>query len=101
MTLSPSNLISSTYNATTDTTGCPEGFVGKFSFDARLENSSSDTLSNLMCECTTLTNGNLFNADGGPGGEGASLTIPMTGGYSDGELSPGEYVDVHFEICLT
>ncbi len=30
-----------------------------------------------------------------------TLTIPTTGVYSDGELSPGEYVDVHFEICLT
>ncbi len=90
-----------TYSTTSDTSGCPDGFVGKFSFDARLTNTSSDTLSILMCKCTTLTNGNLMhNADCGPDGEGGTLTIPMTGGYSDGELSPGESVGVHFEICL-
>ncbi|MCP3999888.1 MAG: hypothetical protein GY727_03160, partial [Gammaproteobacteria bacterium] len=91
----------STYSTTSDTTGCPDGFVGNFSFDARLTNTSSDTLTNLMCQCTTLTNGNLMhNADGGPDGEGGILTIPKTGDYSDGELNPGESVDVHFEICL-
>ncbi len=83
--------------------GCPDGFVGNFSFDARLTNTSAETLTQLMCECTTLTRGNLFNADGGPDGVGGTLTIPIPAAsdYSDGELGPGEYVDVHFEICLT
>ncbi len=91
-----------TYSTTTDTTGCPDGYVGNFSFDARLTNTSSSPLSHLMCECTTLTNGNLFNADGGPGGVGARMTIPIPAAsdYSNWELGPGEYVDVHFEICL-
>ncbi len=91
----------STYSFSRDTTGCLAGFVGKFSFYARLTNTSSSPLYNLMCECTTLTHGNLMhNADGGPAGVGARMTIPKTDNYSDGKLSPGESVDVRFEICL-
>ncbi len=48
-----------------------------------------------------LTNGNLLqNADGGPAGEGGWLTVQETGDFSNGILSPGESVDVHFIICL-
>ncbi len=83
----------STYDTTTNTTGCPDGYVGKFSFYAKLENTSSSTLSNLAVKVAELTGGNLLrNADGGSGEENSMLTI--------GELSPGESVDVYFEICL-
>lgn len=94
--------IRSTYQTTSDTTGCPPGFVGKFSFDARLTNkNSSPPLSGLVVQVKTLTNGNLLhNADGGNGGAGSTLTVVKKDGYSDGILSPGESVDVHFIICL-
>lgn len=94
----------STYVITTDTTDCPPGFVGKFSFGAKLTNkSSSPPLTGLVVLVKTLTNGNLLhNADGGDGGEGATMTIPLTAdAYADGVLSPGESVDVTFIICLT
>lgn len=104
-TLITFDAIKTSYKTLSDTTGCPSGFVGKFSFDARLTNKSDNpshpSLSDLIVEVKTLTNGNLLqNADGGPGGVGATLTVPKVGAYSDGELSSGEFVDVPFVICL-
>jgi hypothetical protein len=90
------------FRFTPDPTGCPAGFVGKFSFAARLTNSSERSLSDLVVIVTTLTNGNLLqNADGGPGGVGARLTVPQEDDLTDGVLSPDEFVDVPFIICLT
>ncbi len=89
---------------TSDTTGCGDGFLGQFIFDARLRNKSNSAflLSDLVVKVRELTNGNLLeNADGGAGGVGANLTVPEEGDYADGVLSPGESVDVHFFICLT
>jgi hypothetical protein len=55
----------------------------------------------MLAKVTTLTNGNLLqNADNGPGGVGATLTITRTGDFSDAQLSPGQFVDVPFIICL-
>jgi hypothetical protein len=91
----------STYKTTAVTTGCPSGFVRKFGFDATLRNISDKPLSKLMTEVKTLTNGNLLqNADGGPGGVGAIVTLQETGEFSDGALAPGEFVDVPFTLCL-
>jgi hypothetical protein len=94
--------LSSTFNTTSNISGCPTGFVGKFSFDAKLtDKTTSPALRDLVAKVTTLTNGNLLqNADGAPGGVGATLTIARMGDYSDGLLSPGEFVDVPFTICL-
>lgn len=94
--------ITSTYTTTSDTTGCPPEFIGKFSFDAKLTNrGSSPPLSNLVAQVKKLTKGNLLhNADGGHGGEGSIMTIPLMDAYADGVLSPGEFVTVHFIICL-
>jgi hypothetical protein len=90
------NPIKSTFKTTSDTSSCPSGFVGKFSFEARLTNTSTNSLSALVVEVEVLTNGNLLqNADGGPGGVGARLTIPELT-----RLSPGGAHDVHFDICL-
>jgi hypothetical protein len=62
---------------------------------------TSPPVYDLMAQVTTLTNENLLqNADGGPGGVGAFLTIPQLEQYSDGVLGPGEFVDVPFVICL-
>ena len=84
------------------TSSCPAGFVGTFSFSARLSNKSgSPPLSDLISKVMNLSNGNLVqNADGGPGGVGATLTVAKTGNFADGILSPGEFVDVPFNICL-
>jgi hypothetical protein len=94
--------LSSTFITTSNTTGCPPGFLGKFSFRARLrDKTTSPGLYDLLAKVTTLTNGNLLqNADGGPGGLGAMLTVPRIGNFSDGLLSPGEFVDVPLSICL-
>lgn len=94
--------IKSTYNTTSDTTGCPPGFGGKFSFYAKLTNKgNSPSVTNLVVQVKKLTNHNLLhNADGGHGGEGSIMTIPLTEAYADGILSHGEFVNVHFIICL-
>jgi cysteine-rich repeat protein len=91
--------------STPDTTGCPPGGAGRFGFDARLTNTSFTytMFSELFVEVNTLTNGNLLgNADGGPGGVGSILTVPVPpiNDYSDGLLSMGEFTDVPFDICL-
>jgi hypothetical protein len=91
-----------TYKTTSNTSGCPAGCVGKFSFTARLtDKSNSPELTQLVVKVMTLTAGNyLQNADGGPARMGAILTVPQTGDYADGVLSPRQYVDVPFVICL-
>ncbi len=92
----------STFTFTPNPTGCPKGFVGTFSFEARLINTSDSSLTGLVVVVTTLTNGNLLqNADGGLGGIGAGLTVPRQDDFTDGVLSPEELVDVFFRICLT
>ena len=78
--------------------------MSAFQFEARLTNSSEHFLSDLSRGpwITRLTNGNLLqNADGGPGGVGAQLTVPQQDGFTDGVLSPEEFVEVPFVICLT
>jgi hypothetical protein len=94
--------IPSTFQFTPDPAGCPVVFVGTFSFEARLSNTSENSLTALVVVVTTLTNGNLLqNADGGPGGVGAQLTVPQQDGFADGVLNAEEFVDVPFVICLT
>jgi hypothetical protein len=94
--------IPSTFTFTPDPTGCPEGFVGTFHFEARLTNSRARSLLTLVVQVITLTQGNLLqNADGGPGGVSTGLTVPQQDGFTDGVLSPDESVDVPFIICLT
>ena len=93
--------IGSSYWSTYDTTGCTEGFVGKFSFDARLTNTSNSSLTDLVVEVAELTNDNLLqNADGVPGGVGSQLTVSMEDDYSGGTLGLGESIIVPFTICL-
>jgi hypothetical protein len=99
--------LTATFKTTSNTVDCP-GFVGKFSFDARLTNTTKGvTLSNLILAVTTLTNHNaLKRADGvllfEPFSPGFGLTskIVKADHFSDGLLSPGEFVDQPFTICL-
>jgi hypothetical protein len=93
--------LASTFAFKPQPAGCPRGFAGIFSFQATLSNISEHSLSDLVVEVTTITDGNLLqNADGGPVGTGALLTVPHKGGLSDGALSPEEFVDVPFQICV-
>jgi hypothetical protein len=92
------NPVPSTFHTSPATTDCG---AGTFSFKARLTNTGSHSFSHLAVKVTALTNGDLLqNADGGPGGVGALLTVPATGAYADGVMAPGESVDVSFVICL-
>jgi hypothetical protein len=92
----------STFSFTPTPKGCPAGFVGTFSFEARLRNRSVRPLTNLFVQVSTLTNGTLLqNVDGGPGGIVARLTAPQEDGFGDGVLGPRELVDVLFVLCLT
>ena len=88
-----------TYKTTSDTSGCPAGYNSKFSFDARIR--SGKDISDITVEVRTLTKPNvLLNADFGPAGDGARVTVPLKDDYSDGLLTtPYEYVDVPFAIC--
>jgi hypothetical protein len=90
-----------TFSFTADPAGCPDGFVGKFSFAARLTNHQEQPLTDLFVSVTTLTHNNLLlNAEGPPFGVGARLTVPTGDDFSDGVLSHEEAVDVPFVICL-
>ncbi len=91
-----------TYRTSRDTTGCPAGYVGKFHFTADLANKpGSPPVKHLVTEVTTLTRGNLvLNADGGLGGDGATVTFGPNGQYTDGVLSAKEHVALPVTLCL-
>jgi len=96
----------STFQTSSDNSGCPPvgsgGVTGTFRFSGTLTNTSGITpLRGLYAQVKTLTNGNVLrNADGGPFGATAVLTVPRTGGFADGLLNSGESVDVPFDVCF-
>ncbi len=94
--------LQSTFRTSPDTTGCPAGVTGTFTFTANLTAlPDSPRLASLRLQVRRLTNDNLLqNADFGPARIAATLTLPMTSGYTDGVLDPGEGVDVPFVIRL-
>ena len=82
-------------------TPCNSTPAGTFTITGTFRNNSADDLFDLVFEVKSLTGGNvLCNADGGPGGVGSTLTVPLVGGFNDGKLVPGESVDVVFQIGL-
>jgi hypothetical protein len=82
-------------------TPCGGASAGTFTIRATFENISSDDLLELFFNPSTLTNGNvLCNADGGSGGVGSRLSVPLAGDFNDGKLAPGESFDVVFQIGL-
>jgi hypothetical protein len=98
------------YPTSSDKTGCvPEtSFVGRLGFDALLT-SKSGTLpfSGLMIEISELANAGtgkqenkLIAPDGRMAGVGDRFAVPQIGNYSDGILSPGESLGLHFDVCL-
>ena len=82
-------------------TPCGGASAGTFTITASFTNTSANTLSNLLISVKTLTGGNMLcNANGGPGGAGAILTVPLQGDLSDSQLSPGETFTVQLAIGL-
>ena len=94
--------LASTFRTRANTAGCPAGFTGTFSFVSRLSSQAgSPDITDLGLQVSTLSNGNLLqNADDGPDGIAATLTVPRAGAYADGILGPGESVDVRLNVCL-
>ena len=82
-------------------TPCGGASAGTFTITATFTNISTETLSDLVLMVKTLTGGNvLCNADRGPGGAGATLTVPLEGDLADGQLSPGESFVVELPVGL-
>lgn len=68
--------IAGTHQWSSDTTDCPDGFVGKFSFDVEIKSRSDKPLSDLAIQIVALTGGNvLMVADGESGNGGTTLTV--------------------------
>ncbi|GJQ57687.1 MAG: hypothetical protein D8M57_00415 [Candidatus Scalindua sp. AMX11] len=93
--------IKGTYHWSSDTTDCPDGFVGKLMFDVKIKNTSNKLLSDLAIQVEELAGGNILKvSEEELGSEGVLLTLPLKDNYSDGELCPGEVVIVPLVICL-
>jgi hypothetical protein len=92
--------ISSTYQFTTATTGCPAGFDGIFSFAAQLTNISDRTLAHLQVAVAELTDGNVLLTEDGLLGKDERFSVPQGDDFTDARLSSGELVDVPFAVCL-
>jgi hypothetical protein len=90
-----------TFQFTPDPAGCPAGFVGKSVFDARLTNTSDRVLSDLWVQVSELTQDNRLLTPQGLIGKVASFKVPPQGSFANGQLSPTEFVDVPFTVCLT
>jgi Tol biopolymer transport system component len=94
----------STYRTVSNTTGCPAGFVGKFTFTAQLTNKPTGPgMPGLDVLVQTLTNGNVLldpQTNTVLGGQGSVMEIPQVGQYADGLLSADETVEVPFVVCL-
>ena len=74
---------------------CDGAYAGTFTITAKFTNTSAYTLSDLLLTVQSLTGGNvLCNADGGPGGVGSQLSIPVE------VLGPGEAFIIELPIGL-
>ncbi len=89
---------------TFDRTPCGEATDGTFTILATFQNLSSDTLSSLFFEVTSLTGGNvLCNSHGSAGDKVSVLRVPLDApeqGSFDRSLAPGESFQVEFRIGL-
>jgi hypothetical protein len=83
---------------------------GVFTIEATFTNISASSFFDVFFDVVTLTGGNeVQNADGGPGGAGAMVSVVLTDttqtqqatqGNGDPSLDPGESFTVDFEIGL-
>lgn len=77
------------------------GPAGTLTISAAFKNTSTDTISRPFFRVRDLTGGNvLCNADGGPGGPGATLTVPLNDKLRNRKLDPGESFHIEFDIGL-
>lgn len=91
---------------TRDISGCPDyapfPFIGKLSFEGRLRNNSSKDLSGVLVVVDSLPDQTIvLNAEGGEGGTGSFLMLPLNGSFSDGILGPKESSRIPFVVCVT
>jgi hypothetical protein len=83
---------------TYDRTPVPNGPAGTFVVVAKFDNTSDKTIVNPFFEVIQLSGGNLLlNADGAPGGVGATMTPPES---LTTPLLPGETGTYEFRIGL-
>jgi hypothetical protein len=90
-----------------DTTGCQPGSVGKFGFNAELENVSDQfffpngkALSDLNVGVRKLTNDNQLLVNNELFTVSDLFPVNNDGGYADGQLLAFEMVEVPFTVCL-
>ncbi|MCB0212771.1 MAG: hypothetical protein KDJ52_25740, partial [Anaerolineae bacterium] len=82
-------------------TSAPNAPAGIYTITATFRNISTATLKDVYFEVAQLSNNNLLlNADGGPGGPGAILSVPPASLGPDAVLSPNETFTLGFEIGL-
>ena len=85
----------------TDTTPVPFGPSGTFTFEAKMTNTGTDDLSDLLSPVVTLSPDNrILNYPESPATVGAVLTLPTIDGYADGVLSTGEMATFKFVVGL-
>jgi hypothetical protein len=73
--------------------------AGVFTFSSTYKNKSATTLKDLFFKVKTLSGDNLLlNADGGPGGVGAVISVPAVALGDNGTLEPGESFRIDFKI---
>ena len=90
-------------NLVTSTSFAPvaDGPAGLFTITATFINDSANEILDIFFLVAELTGDNLLlNAEGGPGGVGAVLSVPNTSLGGDGVLSPGESFTLEFLIGL-
>ncbi|MFN8459395.1 MAG: choice-of-anchor Q domain-containing protein, partial [Anaerolineae bacterium] len=75
--------------------------AGVFTFSSTYKNKTSTTLKDLFFKVKTLSGNNLLlNADGGPGGVGAVISVPAVALGDSGTLEPNESFKIDFKIGL-
>jgi uncharacterized repeat protein (TIGR01451 family) len=78
--------------------GAPHGIA---TVDMTFINTSTHTLDNIFFAVAWISHSNLvLNADGGPAGQGAVVTLPPPALGEDFLLTPGEAFTVTFQIAL-
>lgn len=79
----------------------PNAPAGVYTVASTYTNRSTSTIRGLYFLVVELSGGNLLlNADGGPAGVGATVSIPASALGSNGTLDPGESVQVTFKIGM-
>jgi glucose/arabinose dehydrogenase len=76
----------------------PAGVLG---INVRLSNSSDTDISGIFFRVRRLSGGYMLNADAGPAGTGAIVSLPPDAMGTDGVLQPGESFLIAFRIGLT